>query len=101
MALELFKFYYADNFYLDNIGKVEIMRDDKIIIETTFKIPTFTRHLTKQTRDKIPYIIFGVSQQEKLEAFNALMVEFKVEMEWLRYLGENFPTLLLFAKYWP
>lgn len=29
------------------------------------------------------------------------MVEFKVEMEWLRYLGENFPTLLLFAKYWP
>lgn len=42
MALELFKFYYADNFYLDNIGKVEIMRDDKRIIETTFKIPTFT-----------------------------------------------------------
>jgi hypothetical protein len=46
MALELFKFYYADNFYLDNIGKVEIMRDDGNIIETTFKIPTFTRHLT-------------------------------------------------------
>ena len=101
MALELFKFYYADNFYLDNIGKVEIMRDDDQIIETTFKIPTFTRHLTKKTREQICRIIFGVSQQEKLEAFNANMVEYKVEMEWLRYLGENFPTLLLFAKYWP
>ena len=62
----MYEFHLAGNFYEDNIGNVEIQREaqeeeDGILVETTFKLPSYCKHLTVQTRDKIPYMLTKVS----------------------------------------
>ena len=77
-----YKFYLASNFYEDNIGQVEINTDEDTIISTSFQIPAFVQCLTGVTRDRIPYKLNKVSQQEKLESFAAQIPPCITEMVW-------------------
>ena len=49
---EQFKFYYADNFFKDEQGIVEVIKDE-VLVETQFRIPPHVKLLTKITRDSI------------------------------------------------
>jgi hypothetical protein len=50
--IKMYEFHLAGNFYEDNIGKVEIQREsindeeDLELAETTFKLPSYCKHLT-------------------------------------------------------
>ena len=82
-----YKFYCASNFYEDNIGSVEVVTLEGGIITTTFQIPPFTKHLTQQSRDLIPYKLNKVSQQEKLEMFVSEIELLVTQMNWQMKLG--------------
>lgn len=79
--LAMYKFFIAGNFYLDNIGKVEVCLNDQIV-ETTFMFPSYVHLLTEKSRKAIATHRLGVSQHEKLEAFLKHIDVLKVEMIW-------------------
>lgn len=58
--LAMYKFFIAGNFYLDNIGKVEVYLNDTIV-ETMFKFPSYVHLLTDKSRKEIATIRLGVS----------------------------------------
>lgn len=99
----LFKYYLATNFYEDNVATVEIAQTIKGVsklIPATFMMPAYTKHLTDRTRDDIPVAALGVSQQEKLEAFQGGLRRLRDEMRWQQRLGQFSPSLKRFANSW-
>lgn len=97
--LAMFKFFIAGNFYLDNIGKVEVCLNEQIV-ETTFMFPSYVHLLTEKARKEIATNRLLVSQHEKLEAFLKHTEVLKVEMIWQQRLGQVSPVIKTFANQW-
>lgn len=97
--LQMYKFFIAGNFYLDNIGKVEVYLNDQIV-ETMFKFPSYVHLLTEKSRKEIATNRLGVSQHEKLEAFLKHIDVLKVEMIWQQRLGQVSTAIKVFANQW-
>lgn len=97
--LAMYKFFMAGNFYLDNIGKVEVCLNDQIV-ETTFMFPSYVHLLTEKSRKEIAPHRLLVSQHEKLEAFLKHIEVLKVEMIWQQRLGQVSPAIKTFANQW-
>ena len=105
--MKLFEFYLAGNFYEDNIATVEIQLEDvegkenfSSISRATFQVPSFIKHLTQESRDRIPTALNGVSQQEKLEEFVNQIPVLLIEMKWQQRLGRVSYALKIFSNQW-
>lgn len=61
-------------------------------------MPSLVHLLPPRSRKRIPKIIFGVSQQEKLEAFMREVPLLQEEMVWQQRLGNQSTTAKLFAN---